>query len=170
MSQGSPRASSTDRGAKTTGREPAHVAHRQPKTVPEEPEEQRVDLLQVVSEPNLRWSNACLNFHHFDSQSAGYLERVMATTTENPRLFEISNTMTLRDGYLKRVIDTIRAIIITFLNSWRGFDGNCNPILILRRRHDYNQFFIFLFFISSVSRCAPVSMYIGIGKFPFPYI
>ena len=47
--------------------EPAHVAHRQPEAVPEEPEEQCVDLLQVVSEPNLRWSNACLNFHHFEN-------------------------------------------------------------------------------------------------------
>ena len=42
-------------------RQPAHVAHRQPEAVPEEPEEQRVDVLQVVSEPDLRWSDACLN-------------------------------------------------------------------------------------------------------------
>ena len=40
--------------------EPARVAHRQPEAVPEEPEEQRVDLLQVVSESSLRWSDACL--------------------------------------------------------------------------------------------------------------
>ena len=59
----------------------AHVAHRQPEAAPEEPEEQRVDVLQVVNEPQLRWSNACLNFHHFDSQSAGHPEKVMATTT-----------------------------------------------------------------------------------------
>ena len=52
---------------------PAHVAHRKPEAAPEELEEQRVDVLQVVSEPQLRWSNACLNFHYFDSQSAGRL-------------------------------------------------------------------------------------------------
>ena len=40
--------------------EPAHTAHRQPEAVPEEPEEQGTDLLQVVSEPNLSWSDACL--------------------------------------------------------------------------------------------------------------
>ena len=44
-------------------REPAHVADRQPEAVPEEPEEQRADVLQVVSEPNLRSGNACFNFH-----------------------------------------------------------------------------------------------------------
>ena len=77
-------------------REPAHAAHPQPAAVPEEPEEQRVDVLQVVSEPNRRWSNACLYFHHFDNQSAGYLERVMATTAVYPRLFEISITLTFR--------------------------------------------------------------------------
>ena len=87
--------------------QPAHVAHRQPDAVLEEPEEQRVDLLQVVSEPNLSWSNACLNFHHFDSQSAGHLERVIATTTVHPRLFKISIPLTFRAGYLKRVIDTV---------------------------------------------------------------
>ena len=70
-------------------RQPAHVAHRQPEAVPEEPEEQRVDALQVASEPNLRWSDDCLNFHHFDSQNAGHLERVMMDVY--PRLFEISS-------------------------------------------------------------------------------
>ena len=40
-------------------REPAHVAHSKPEAVPEELEEQRVDVRQVVSE----WSNACVNFH-----------------------------------------------------------------------------------------------------------
>ena len=45
-----------------------------------------------------------MNFHHFDSQSAGYLERVMAPTTVYRRLFEIS--ITFRAGYLKRVRDT----------------------------------------------------------------
>ena len=39
-------------------RQPAHAAHRQQEAVPEEPEEQRVDVLQVVSEPSLRWSDA----------------------------------------------------------------------------------------------------------------
>ena len=38
----------------------------------EEPEEQRVDVLQVVSEPNLRWSNACLNFRSL-SQSERWI-------------------------------------------------------------------------------------------------
>ena len=42
-------------------------ACRQPEAVPEEPEEQCVDLLLVVSEPQLRWSNTCLNFHHFEN-------------------------------------------------------------------------------------------------------
>ena len=45
---------------------PAHVAHRQPEAEPEEPEEQGIDVLQVVSEPQLSRSNACLNFHHFE--------------------------------------------------------------------------------------------------------
>ena len=36
-------------------------------------------------------------------QSAGYLERVMATTTVYPRLIEISITLTFRAGYQKRV-------------------------------------------------------------------
>ena len=107
MSQGSPRSSSCDHGAKTTGREPAHVAHRQLEAVPEEPEEHRIDVLQVVFERNLRWSNACLNFHHFDSQSAGYLENVMSTTTHRlPTRFEIYINFTVRAGYLKRGIDT----------------------------------------------------------------
>ena len=63
------------------------------------------------------------------------------------------------------------------LNSWRGPDGNCNPILSLRRRHDCNCnsklihqkgpavtviSFSFFFFNSSVSRCAPVSIHICI--------
>ena len=42
-------------------REPAHVADRQPEAVPEEPEEQRVDVLQVVSESKLRSGNACFS-------------------------------------------------------------------------------------------------------------
>ena len=46
---------------------PAHVAHRQPEAEPEEPEEQGIDILQVVSEPQLGRSNACLNFHHFEN-------------------------------------------------------------------------------------------------------
>ena len=46
---------------------PAHVAHRQPEAEPEEPEEQGTDVLQVVSEPNLSKSNACLNFHHVEN-------------------------------------------------------------------------------------------------------
>ena len=46
---------------------PAHVAHRQPEAEPEEPEEQGIDVLQVVSKPNLSRSNACLNFHHFEN-------------------------------------------------------------------------------------------------------
>ena len=50
-------------------RQPAHVAHRQPEAFPEEPEEQRVDVLQVSLSQNLRWSDACLKFHHFDIQS-----------------------------------------------------------------------------------------------------
>ena len=39
-------------------------------------------------------------------QSTGYLERVMATTTAYPHLFEISITLTFTAGYLKRVINT----------------------------------------------------------------
>ena len=46
---------------------PAHVAHRQPETEPEEPDEQATDVLQVVSEPQLTRSNACLNFHHSEN-------------------------------------------------------------------------------------------------------
>ena len=46
---------------------PTHVAHRQPEAEPEEQEEQGIDLLQVVSEPQLSRSNACLNFHHFEN-------------------------------------------------------------------------------------------------------
>ena len=48
-------------------RQPAQ--ERQLKAIPDEADEQRVDLLQVFSQPNLRWSDACLNFHHFDAQS-----------------------------------------------------------------------------------------------------
>ena len=76
LSQGSPWSSSTGHGAKPMGsgtRMTNSCVTSQPtlliasqEAVPEEPEEQRVDVLQVVSEPNLRWSNACLNFHHFD--------------------------------------------------------------------------------------------------------
>ena len=39
-------------------------------------------------------------------QSAGKFERVMATTTVYPRLFEILITLTFSAGYLKRAIDT----------------------------------------------------------------
>ena len=46
---------------------PAHVAHRQPEAEPEEPEEQGIDVLQVVSEAQLSRSNACLNFHHIEN-------------------------------------------------------------------------------------------------------
>ena len=42
------------------------VLCRQPEAVPEEREEQRVDL-QVVSELYLSKCNACLNFHHFEN-------------------------------------------------------------------------------------------------------
>ena len=37
--------------------------------IPGEAEEQRVDLLPVISEPSVRWCDACSNFHHFDIQS-----------------------------------------------------------------------------------------------------
>ena len=40
----------------------AHAAHCQPEAEPEEPEEQGIDLLQVVSEPQLSRSNARLRF------------------------------------------------------------------------------------------------------------
>ena len=46
---------------------PAHVAHRQPEAEPEEQEEQGIDVIQVVSEPQLSRSNACLNFHHVEN-------------------------------------------------------------------------------------------------------
>ena len=42
--------------------EPAHVAHRQPEAEPEEPEEQRVDLLQVISEPTAQKQRRLLEF------------------------------------------------------------------------------------------------------------
>ena len=74
-----------------------HVAHRQPEAEPEEPEEQGIDVLQVIFDPQL--SRRII-------QSAGYFERVMATTTNYPRLFEISITLTFRAGYLQRIIDT----------------------------------------------------------------
>ena len=45
----------------------AHVAHCQPDAEPEEPEEQGIEILQVVSEPQLSRSNACLKFHHFEN-------------------------------------------------------------------------------------------------------
>ena len=48
-----------------------------------------VALRALHLELSLCWSNACLNFHHFDSQSAGNLERGMCTTTVYRRLFEI---------------------------------------------------------------------------------
>ena len=84
---------------------PAHVAHRQPEAEPEEPEEQRVDLLQVISEPQLRSIDACWNFHHFDIQSTGYLEREtrLIPPTVYSRLFEFpllshSGLVTLRES------------------------------------------------------------------------
>ena len=40
---------------------PAHAAERQLKAIPDEAEEQRVDLLDIISGP--------VNFHHFDIQS-----------------------------------------------------------------------------------------------------
>ena len=43
-------------------RQPAHAAERQLEAIPDEADELRVDLLQVVSE-------AGVNFHHFDFQS-----------------------------------------------------------------------------------------------------
>ena len=49
--------------------QPAHVAHRQLEAEPEEPEEQGIDLFHVVSEPQLRWRDACLSFHHFNIRS-----------------------------------------------------------------------------------------------------
>ena len=49
-------------------RQPVHVAERQPEAVPEEPEEQYVDVLQVISGPNLSWTD-CSNFHHFWASS-----------------------------------------------------------------------------------------------------
>ena len=71
--------SSTDHGARTMGsvnqndelprHQPAHVAERQLEAIPDEAEEQRVDLLQVIFEPNLSLSDACLNFRHFDIPS-----------------------------------------------------------------------------------------------------
>ena len=64
---------------------PAHVAHRQPEAVPEEPEEQRV-VLQVVSEPNLSKSNTC---SIFSAWTPGFLKRVVMDVY--PRLFEISS-------------------------------------------------------------------------------
>ena len=75
--------------------EPAHVAHRQPEAEPEEPEEQRVDLLQVISVPQLRSNDACWNFHHFDIQSTGYLEREtrLIPPTVYSRLFEFPTTL-----------------------------------------------------------------------------
>ena len=42
---------------------------RQPRVVPDILEEQRVDFLQAFSKPNLGWSDACLNFDHFDVES-----------------------------------------------------------------------------------------------------
>ena len=43
-----------------------------------------------------------LNLHHFDNQSASYLDRVVATTTVYPRLLEISNIVTFRPGHHKQ--------------------------------------------------------------------
>ena len=67
--------------------EPAHVAHR------------------VVSEPQLRSNDACWNFHHFDIQSTGYLEREtrLIPPTVYSRLFEFpllwhSGLVTLRES------------------------------------------------------------------------
>ena len=48
---------------------PAHGAVRQLEAVSDEPEEQHVDFLKVISESNLRWIGTCLNFHHLDIQS-----------------------------------------------------------------------------------------------------
>ena len=71
-------------------RQPAHAAERQLEAIPDEADEQRVDLLKVIFE-------AGVNFQHFDSQRAGYLERVIATTTVDSRLFGFCNTLTVRE-------------------------------------------------------------------------
>ena len=71
---------------------PAHVGHRQPEAEPEEPEEQGIDVLRVVSEP-LSISVT------LKIQSAGNFERVMATTTVHPRLFEISISLSVKLPY-----------------------------------------------------------------------
>ena len=49
----------------------------------------------------------------------GYLERVMATTTAYPHLFEISITLTFTAGYLMRVIDTaiVHSRLFEFLTT-----------------------------------------------------
>ena len=56
----------------TTATRLAWVEQHQPRreadgAAPEEPEEQGVDLLQIVSEPQLRWCNAYLNVQHFEN-------------------------------------------------------------------------------------------------------
>ena len=43
----------TDQNDELLRHMPAHVAHRQPEAEPGEPEEQGIDVLQVVSEPRL---------------------------------------------------------------------------------------------------------------------
>ena len=108
--------------------EPAHVAHRQPEAEPEEPEEQRVDLLQVISEPQLRSNDACWNFHHFDIQSTGYLEREtrLIPPTVYSRLFEFpllwhAGLVTLRGSWL--LLPFTRACFLTTL-TFRALHGN----------------------------------------------
>ena len=49
--------------------QPTYAAERQPRADHDEAEEQRVDLHEVMSEPQHGWICACVNVHHFDIQS-----------------------------------------------------------------------------------------------------
>ena len=98
-------------------REPAHVADRQPEAVPEELEQQRVDVLQSSLSRISDRTTLVLISIHFDSQSAGFLERVMATTTVYPRLFEISITLSCRAD-----VATLMRLIVTPAVSPRLFE------------------------------------------------
>ena len=55
------------------GRKPAHVAEYQLEAFPDEPEEQQVDVLQVIPHPN-DLAPACSNSHHFETSEQTHPE------------------------------------------------------------------------------------------------
>ena len=105
------------------GRKPAHVAEYQLEAFPDEPEEQHVDVLQVIPhpydlasacsnshhfenpeqtrpEPKRRLTNACLNFIHLDTDTRNTRGKIiwhaLSQTNHSPVLVLEQRLVTLR--------------------------------------------------------------------------